>query len=146
MNMNPSGLELFGYTLDKIKGINLKDLYADSREREKCRKLFDENGFVRNCEIRLKKKDGGILDCTLSAKLQDGTDGKVLLIVIHDITDLKILGGLLPICSYCKKIRDDQGYWSQVESYIGRHSRAIFSHSICPDCVKKHFPELDDQE
>jgi DNA-binding response OmpR family regulator len=54
------------------------------------------------------------------------------------------LQGLLPICSYCKKIRDDQNYWQQVESYIAEHSQAQFSHSICPDCYEKLVkPELD---
>ncbi len=66
--------------------------------------------------------------------------------VVHDTTDLKILGGLLPICSHCKKIRDDKGYWSQVENYISRHSRALFSHGICPDCVKKYYPQMLDFE
>lgn len=50
------------------------------------------------------------------------------------LSRVKQLQGLLPICSYCKKIRDDQNYWQQVESYIARHSEAQFSHSICPDC------------
>lgn len=56
------------------------------------------------------------------------------------ISELKILSGLLPICSYCKKIRDDQGYWQQVEAYIAGHSEAGFSHSICPECLKEHYP------
>jgi hypothetical protein len=51
------------------------------------------------------------------------------------------LKGLLPICSSCKKIRDDNGYWNQIENYISRHSRAEFTHSICPDCAKKIYPE-----
>jgi sigma-B regulation protein RsbU (phosphoserine phosphatase) len=49
---------------------------------------------------------------------------------------VKQLGGLLPICSYCKKIRDDQNYWQQVEAYVGKHSEAKFSHSICPTCYE----------
>jgi CheY-like chemotaxis protein len=52
------------------------------------------------------------------------------------LLSVKQLGGLLPICSYCKKIRDDQNYWQQVESYVGEHSDARFSHSICPDCYE----------
>ena len=58
------------------------------------------------------------------------------------LTEVKTLRGFLPICAYCKKIRDDQGYWSQIETYIRKHSDAEFSHSICPDCAKKHFPEF----
>jgi phosphoserine phosphatase RsbU/P len=57
---------------------------------------------------------------------------------------VKQLQGLLPICSYCKKIRGDQNYWQQVESYISEHSEAQFSHSICPDCYETLVkPELD---
>ena len=52
------------------------------------------------------------------------------------LLSVKQLGGLLPICSYCKKIRDDQNYWQQVESYVGKHSDAKFSHSICPQCYE----------
>lgn len=57
---------------------------------------------------------------------------------------VKQLSGLLPICAYCKKVRDDQNYWQQVESYVGQHSEARFSHGICPDCYQKEVrPELD---
>ena len=56
--------------------------------------------------------------------------------------DVKVLHGLLPICSYCKKIRDDRGYWEQVERYITARSHADFSHGMCPDCGPKHFPDL----
>jgi phosphoserine phosphatase RsbU/P len=60
------------------------------------------------------------------------------------IARVKQLQGLLPICSYCKKIRDDQNYWQQVENYISQHSEAQFSHSICPDCYEHLVkPELD---
>jgi hypothetical protein len=58
------------------------------------------------------------------------------------MADLRVLSGLLPICSHCKKIRDDKGYWSQIEAYITNHSAAQFSHGICPDCLDKHFPEI----
>ena len=59
------------------------------------------------------------------------------------LSELKVLSGLLPICSSCKKIRDDRGYWSQIELYIRDHSEAVFSHSVCPECVKKLYPDLD---
>ena len=60
------------------------------------------------------------------------------------LTQVKTLRGLLPICSYCKKIRDDQNYWQQVESYITNHSDARFTHGICPDCYEKHVkPQLE---
>ncbi|MCH7619764.1 MAG: hypothetical protein IH880_08370, partial [Candidatus Marinimicrobia bacterium] len=55
--------------------------------------------------------------------------------------EVKILSGLLPICASCKKIRDDEGLWNQVEEYIHEHSEAQFSHGLCPDCMKKLYPE-----
>ena len=60
------------------------------------------------------------------------------------VSQLKLLRGMLPICASCKKIRDDSGYWNQIESYIGEHSHAEFSHSICPDCMEKLYPEYAD--
>ncbi len=55
---------------------------------------------------------------------------------------VKLLSGFLPICASCKKIRDDQGYWQQIESYIKKHSEAEFSHGICPDCAKVLYPDI----
>jgi len=57
------------------------------------------------------------------------------------LAKVKQLSGFLPICSVCKKIRDDKGYWQQIESYIHEHSEAEFSHAICPDCAKKLYPD-----
>ncbi|MFC2155828.1 response regulator [Acidobacteriota bacterium] len=58
-------------------------------------------------------------------------------------TELKILRGILPICVSCKKIRDDKGYWKQIESYIRDRSEAEFSHSLCPNCAEKLYPQMD---
>ena len=58
------------------------------------------------------------------------------------LAKVKLLSGFIPICASCKKIRDDKGYWQQVESYIQKHSNAEFSHSICPDCTHRLYPEL----
>jgi len=66
--------------------------------------------------------------------------------LIHELQDalakVKKLSGMLPICASCKKIRDDQGYWTQIEAYIRDHSEADFSHSICPECAKKLYPDF----
>jgi len=56
------------------------------------------------------------------------------------LSNLKVLSGLLPICAHCKRVRDDHGYWSQVEAYVSTHTHATFSHSICPECLRTHFP------
>ncbi len=58
------------------------------------------------------------------------------------MNEVKALSGLLPICAQCKKIRDDAGYWTQLEGYISEHSEATFSHGICPDCTELLYPEL----
>ncbi len=58
------------------------------------------------------------------------------------LKEVKILRGLLPICAACKRIRDDKGYWNQIEIYIGEHSEAKFSHGICPECGEKYYSEL----
>ena len=70
----------------------------------------------------------------LTNKLQDAPD------------KVKQLSGLIPICAYCKKIRDDKGYWDDVASYISRHSEALFSHGMCPDCAEKVMKELEEFE
>ena len=63
------------------------------------------------------------------------------------LSNVKQLQGLLPICSYCKSIRDDQNYWRRVETYISDHSGVQFSHSFCPDCYERYVkPQLDELE
>jgi DNA-binding response OmpR family regulator len=76
-------------------------------------------------------------------QLQEKLDNR-----IKDLQDslqhIKTLQGILPICSYCKKIRDDKNYWAEVEEYFVKHSNADFTHSICPKCYEKHVkPELE---
>jgi len=55
--------------------------------------------------------------------------------------EIKTLRGILPLCSFCKKIRDENGYWEQADAYIDKHSQADISHSVCPECMRKHYPE-----
>lgn len=81
------------------------------------------SGIILLNEIKKRKKVIGYLEKALS--------------------EVKTLSGLLPICSNCKKIRDDKGYWNQIESYIRDRSDAEFSHGICPDCAKKLYPDMD---
>jgi hypothetical protein len=58
------------------------------------------------------------------------------------VAKIKVLSGFLPICASCKKIRDDQGYWNQIEAYIQDHSEAEFTHGLCPDCIRRLYPGL----
>ncbi|MHB0877160.1 MAG: histidine kinase N-terminal 7TM domain-containing protein [Anaerolineae bacterium] len=99
--------------------------------------------------------DGGrLLELRLSPILEGGSPSGWLAL-FHDVTeretlvrdlqaalaDVNTLSGLIPICAACKKVRDDEGYWQQVESYVSAHSEAEFTHSICPDCVARLYPE-----
>lgn len=88
--------------------------------------------------------------------LCESVSGKALAIAGHNVTmeimpkqealgQVKKLSGMLPICSSCKKIRDDSGYWRQVEEYVRDHSEAEFTHSICPDCLRRLYPEIADE-
>ncbi|MFC1746201.1 hypothetical protein ACFL35_19575 [Candidatus Riflebacteria bacterium] len=64
----------------------------------------------------------------------------------YSITEVRTLRGIVPICAACKNIRDDKGFWQKVEAYVEKHSEAIgFSHGVCPECVKKLYPEIADE-
>jgi len=74
-------------------------------------------------------------------------DQKSLIVELQKaLAEVKTLSGMLPICASCKKVRDDKGYWKQIESYILDHSDAKLSHSICPECARKLYPELFGKE
>jgi len=107
-------------------------------------------GFVTNIrqQIRVQKEEiqkaneGLKLQMEIRQKAESEKDE--LIIELQDaLHKVKTLRGLLPICSSCKKIRDDNGYWNQLEAYIQKHSDAEFSHGICPECAKKFYPEID---
>jgi len=76
-------------------------------------------------------------------ELQEGLAARVQELE-EALARVRELQALLPICSYCKKVRDDEGYWKQVETYISEHTQVRFSHSFCPDCYRTHVvPELE---
>ncbi|MEN6319297.1 MAG: hypothetical protein ABFD82_11150 [Syntrophaceae bacterium] len=83
-----------------------------------------------------------MLDLLFRSIFVQMNERKKLIMELQDsIAAIKTLRGLLPICASCKKVRDDKGYWSQIESYITEHSEAEFSHGLCPDCMEKLYPE-----
>ncbi len=300
VGINQVGLDLLGYTKEEIMSINVEDTYADPEERLIFQQEIEQKRFVKDYEIKLRKKDGTKIDCLLTSTVRRANDGRILGYhgIVHDITErkqaeeelkkskemlenvtqgitesilliskdfkvqwvnktaldqtgyemgdllgnycykvthcqespckpphdqcpvkvfqetgnpvslshihfdkrgdkkfievslypvknekgevvqfvhvskditerkqveeareklireledalsqIKQLKGLLPICSYCKKIRDDRNYWHAVESYITEHSEAVFSHGVCPDCHKKFIePQLKQLE
>lgn len=124
---------------------------------------------VRHYETNRRRKDGSIINVSLSISPLRSRTGAIIgaSTIARDITDrkqaekereklildlqealakVKTLSGFLPICSSCKKIRDDQGYWTQLEAYIRDHSEAEFSHCICPACAQKLYGEFLDEE
>ena len=62
--------------------------------------------------------------------------------LLQALEQVRTLSGIVPICMHCKNIRDDKGYWEKVEAYVSSHTDARFSHGICPECLKKHYPEI----
>jgi PAS domain S-box-containing protein len=114
-------------------------------------------------DLPVVRKDGSVFYADITASIVVVAGERLLLGAFRDVTErrqlqqererlitelqqalahVKRLGGLLPICAGCKQIRDDRGYWSQVETYIAEHSEARFSHGLCPLCTEKYFPGL----
>jgi HAMP domain-containing protein len=91
---------------------------------------------------KIKAKDDELVKANL--KLEEDVKERERLIseLEQALSEVKTLSGLLPICSSCKRIRDDKGYWNQIETYVRDHTDAEFTHGICPECAKKLYPEL----
>ena len=106
-------------------------------------------GFVTNLRRRLRIKNEEIQKANEELVLEmenrkraEFEKDKLITELKDALYKVKTLSGLLPICAACKKIRDDNGYWNQIEAYIQTHSDAEFSHSICPNCAKKLYPNI----
>ncbi len=120
----------------------------------------------KTIELPAVRSDGSRFPIELSLSVGQYSDKKIVIAIIRDITErrkienekeeliiklqnaldeITTLRGILPICSSCKKVRDDDGYWNQIETYITDHSDAEFTHGICPDCIKKLYPDIYDQ-
>ena len=100
------------------------------REREEARLRRTQQNLEREIKERIsieKQRDRSIVELTQA------------------LAEVRSLRGILPLCSFCKKIRDDKGYWEQVDVYIHKHSQADISHSICPQCMKQHYPDEFDE-
>ena len=166
LEINDGFLKIMGYRYDEVIGKTTVDLKLwENDENRKC--VIDElsrNQKVRDAEYRFRKKTGETFIGLFSAETIMIDDSPWVLSVIVDISlrkdaererekligelkdalsEVKQLSGLLPICSYCKKIRDDKGYWNQIEAYIAEYSEAEFSHGICKECAEKHFPGMN---
>ena len=163
IDANAAACKFYKYPKEKITTLRIMDINILSQEQitEEMQnaKLKRRNTF--NFKHRLA--DGEIREVEVFSSPITLTGEKVLYSIIRDVTErkrneeereqlieklglalaeIKVLRGILPICSFCKKIRNDKGNWDQIEAYIHDHSEAKFSHSICPGCMKKHYPDI----
>lgn len=169
VRINDTELKWLGYAREEVVGkMKLTDVIAPE-----SLDLFLQNfprllktGLVRDLEFEFVRKDGARFPVLLSATAIKDRDGRFVMSnsIVFDITErkkaedelislnrnlseaqakVKVLKGLLPICASCKKIRNDQGFWDSVEKYVHEHSEAEFTHSMCPDCFRKFYPEFE---
>lgn len=136
-----------------VESLGLWDLANDviqtgsEKRREICFPKDSGDDVWLDCYLnRFKSKDDWNILLTVNDITRQKKNEREKELLIEQlktaIAEVKSLSGLLPICSSCKKIRDDSGYWRQIEAYIREHSDADFTHSICPDCARKLYPDI----
>jgi PAS domain S-box-containing protein len=165
LSVNLTGTRLLG--IERAKLLNRRFGFLISEADRPAFNAFLEKTFAGKdrefCEVALPRTKTMPLFVRIEAVISEGQ--RECRAVVLDVTDrhrvelererlirelqtalahVKLLSGLLPICAHCKRIRNDLGYWKKIESYIQSHSDATFTHSICPECSHKFFPELDD--
>lgn len=165
--VNPSFLRMFGYDdKSEVLGMNAAHLFpgeeirhfadvqavidvsdGDTEEFTVQNKDGDmcfmevSSSVVRNSAGRVDGRMASFIDITRRRQLE--LEQQTLIQKLQDALEkIKTLRGLIPICAACKNIRDDQGFWHHVEEYISKHSEVKFSHGVCPDCMKKLYPEV----
>ncbi len=113
-------------TIDKVKAFSLGavDYITKPFKSEEVLARVKTHLTLRNLQLQIEKKN---------TELQKA------------LGEIKVLRGFIPICASCKRIRNDKGYWEQIESYISTHSEAKFSHGCCEECAKKLYPEIVDK-
>ncbi len=121
----------------------VRDVTALRQAEDELRRSRDE------LEKRVQERTADLimanqkLTCEIAERRKMEEERAKLVAELQDALDnVKTLRGIIPICASCKKIRDDNGYWNQVEAYVKKHSLAEFSHSICPQCAKKMYPKF----
>ena len=163
-DVNPFLADMLGYGPGEFLGRKLWEIGA-FRDTEASKAAFAElqrKGYVRYEDLPLSTKDGReiavefvsnvylvnhhkVVQCNIrniTERKQAEEERERLILELRDaLSKLKTLSGMLPICASCKKIRNDEGYWEQVETYITDHSAAEFTHGLCPDCSKRLYPE-----
>jgi PAS domain S-box-containing protein len=160
---NPAAVAFYGWshkelTAKKINEINTLSAKQIFKEMKKAkggqRKPFCFQHRLANGEIRHVEVFSGPISCSgkqmLYSIVHDVTDRKKaeaerekMVTELQDATqEIRTLKRILPLCSYCNKIRDAEGHWERFEVYLGKHYQTDISHGICPDCARKHYPGL----
>jgi len=165
VEVNEGFVSITGYPAAEVLGQTTVGLHMWERQEDRLAVVeeLSEKGRVRGREFPFRTRSGEVLTGLFSADIMYIDNEPFVLSSISDIPARKIgeiereklihelqealatvkkLSGMLPICASCKKIRDDKGYWTQIEAYIRDHSEAEFSHGICPECMKKLYPEF----
>jgi PAS domain S-box-containing protein len=168
MYSNKAVEEIYGFSSKEFLGRHVGELNADKEFAGRVILPAIQKTGRWDGEVMVLHRDGRAFPIWLSASIVRNDKGERLAMVgiIRDITlrklaeqdrenlilklndavaNIKTLKGLLPICAWCKKIRDDKGYWKRVETYIKERSDASFTHCICPECLKKESPETYDE-
>jgi len=124
----------------KGKPIGAMDVcYLDKMpDRDKGPFLNEEESLVHAIAEHLGR--------VIERKKIEQASARLILELQKAMSEIKTLGGLIPICASCKKIRDDKGYWNQLELYLSEHAGAEFSHGICPECSKKLYPNVKEEQ
>ena len=166
LEVNDGFAAITGYGAEEILGTTTRDLHfwAQVSDREDVVAQLAAHGRIDGREFAFRKKSGARLTGLFSASVIAIGNEPCILSSIADITarkqaevererlvaereralrEIKTLSGLLPICMSCKKIRDDKGYWNQIEIYIRSHTQAEFTHGLCPECAHKLYPEYE---
>jgi PAS domain S-box-containing protein len=166
LSWNSGAEQMFGYGAEDMVGEPIETLVPRDLRSEisDIRDVIQSGRRVERIETIRLRRDGSCIDVSITVSPIKNSDGNIqgASIVLRDITErkqqekersrlieeltdalkrVKTLNGLLPICASCKKIRNDGGYWEQVETYIRSRSNAEFTHGICPDCVRSLYPE-----
>lgn len=166
--VNLTGSSLLGIERGKLVNLRFTNFIAPAFLKQWDRYLTDMfvTGEKQHCDVGLQLTDLPLLHVRIeSVRIADNDGVPVVMTAVSDITDtkraeeerdklinelkealanIKILKTFLPICAYCKKIRDDKGYWEGVETYISKHTDTVFSHGACPECAEKVIKEIEE--
>ncbi|MBF0205166.1 MAG: PAS domain-containing protein [Desulfamplus sp.] len=118
--------------------VEYRIILPDTSER-----ILHEEALIERDEAGIPTKITGIIQDITERKRAEIEREKLINQLQTALDNVKTLKGLLPICMHCKKIRDDKGYWNNVEVYIQSNSEATFSHSLCKECAEKYYPDYD---